>query len=108
HQHDAPVADLEAQRLLEEAGAAGRVCDRDFHERAVLRVAAAVRAALKAPGRVTHVGLGQARVQRVASNRRYRGPDGRLHFGRTSATRDPAARAAPEGTIDPWLKTLSF
>src|SRR5262249_9758553 len=29
-------------------------------------------------------------------------------FGRTSATRDPKVREQPEGTIDPWLKTLSF
>ena len=44
----------------------------------------------------------------VASNRRFVGPDGKVQFGRTSATRDPAAQAAPENTIDPWLKTLSF
>ena len=35
HQHDAPVADLEAERLLREAKVSGSVCDLDFHEKAV-------------------------------------------------------------------------
>ena len=47
-------------------------------------------------------------MEKVASNRRYPGPDGKPRFGRTSATRDAQAREQPEGTVDPWLKTLSF
>src|SRR5690606_4823642 len=38
HQHDAPVADLGAERLLRARGAAGSVCDPAFHEQAVRRV----------------------------------------------------------------------
>src|SRR5207302_993453 len=49
-----------------------------------------------------------AQVDRIASNRRYLTADGKPAFGRTSATRDPTMREKPEGTIDPWLKTLSF
>jgi hypothetical protein len=108
HQHDAPIADLEAQRLLDRHKAAGKICDLDFHEQVVQRVARALREGLKKPRRITHFGIGQARVEQVASNRRYLGPDGKPRFGRTSASRDPMARAAPENTIDPWLKTLSF
>ncbi|MBI4607109.1 MAG: hypothetical protein HY721_34530 [Planctomycetes bacterium] len=108
HQHDAPVADLEAERMLEERKAAGRICDLAFHEKAVERAAAALREGLRATRRVTHVGTGMAKVERIASNRRFVGPDGRVSFGRTSSTRDPAAHAAPEGTVDPWLRTLSF
>jgi hypothetical protein len=108
HQHDAPIADLEAQRLLDRQKAAGRICDAVFHEQAVQRVAQALRSGLKTPRPVTHLGLGQARVEQVASNRRFLGTDGQPHFSRTSATRDPNARAQPDGTIDPWLKTLSF
>jgi hypothetical protein len=108
HQHDAPIADLEAQRLLDQQKAVGRICDVAFHEQAVQRVAQALRAGLKTSRRVTHLGLGQARVEQIASNRRFLGPGGRPHFGRTSATRDPQVRAQPEGTIDSWLKTLSF
>jgi hypothetical protein len=108
HQHDAPVADLEAQRLLEKYKAAGSVCDLEFHEKAVQGVGRALAEALKTTSRVTHVGTGQAKVEQVASNRRYPGADGKPQFGRTSATRDPKVREQPEGTIDPWLKTLSF
>ena len=108
HQHDAPVADLTAQRLLTESKAAGSICDTEFHETAVLSVARALQDSLSKSLRVTHLGLGQARVDRVASNRRYVGPDGKLLFNRTSATRDAWIREQPEGTIDPWLKTLSF
>ena len=108
HQHDAPIADLEAQRLLQKHKAAGAVCDLDFHEKAVERVARAVRAGLKSPQRITHLGTGQAKVALVASNRRWLDADGKPHFGRTSATRDPKVRAQPEATVDPWLKVLSF
>jgi hypothetical protein len=108
HQHDAPIADFAAQRLLDARHAAGQICDPDFHERAVRGVARAVRESLRAARRVTHVGTGQAKVEEVASNRRYVRPDGKPGFNRTSATRDPAIRDQPEGLIDPWLKTLSF
>jgi hypothetical protein len=108
HQHDAPIADLEAQRLLLAAKAAGNICDLDFHEKVVQRVGRAVRKCLDSPRPITHLGIGQARVDQVASNRRYPGRDGKPQFGRTSSTRDAFARAQPEGTIDPFLKTLSF
>jgi hypothetical protein len=108
HQHDAPVADLAAERLLRERKLAGTICDVAFHETAVQRVAAALRTALSSPRRVTHLGLGQAQVRQIASNRRYLGPDGAIRFDRTSSTRDPEAADAPENLIDPWLKTLSF
>lgn len=109
HQHDTPVADLAAQRLLEERGLGDGVCDLAFHEQAVQRVAAAVRAAVRAKRPVTHLGVGQAKVEKVASNRRYLLADGRPSFNRGSASAaNVLAREAPEGTIDPWLKTLSF
>jgi hypothetical protein len=108
HQHDAPIADLEAERLLERHKATGRICDLDFHERAVRRVATVLKASLGASKPVSHLGIGQAKVEKVGSNRRSVGPGGNLSFGRTSATRDAELRARPEGTIDPWLKTLSF
>ena len=43
HQHEAPVADLEAQRILERRKLKGNICDLKFHETAVQRVATAVR-----------------------------------------------------------------
>jgi len=108
HVHDAPVADLEAQRLLNNSHAAGSICNLNFHEAAVQRVAEALKQSLKSARRVTHLGTGQAKVEKVASNRRFVLPDGTVSYGRSSRTKDPQAHAASEGTIDPWLRTLSF
>jgi hypothetical protein len=108
HQHDAPIADLEAQELLEAHGNGASICDRAFHERIVTRVADAAKASLRATQPVTHIGTGQARVDGVASNRRYTAKDGTIRYDRMSATRDAAIREADSGTIDPNLKTLSF
>ena len=108
HVHDAPIADLEAQRLLERRQAAGSICDLDFHERTVQRVARALRASLSSPRRITHFGAGLGRVEQVASNRRFPGANGQPTFGRTSSSRDALAHQAAEGTVDPWLRTLSF
>src|SRR5262245_33702342 len=108
HQHAAPVADLAAQRMLNDAKAKGAICDLSFHEKAVRRVAKTAKMAMMGARRVTHIGTGQAKVDRIASNRRWVDETGRVRFDRTSATRDPKARAAPEGTIDPHLKTLSL
>ena len=106
HQHDAPIFDLGAQALLDQYGLKGWNCDPVFHEQAVQRVASALRKALKKPRRVTHLGMGQAKVERIASNRRVVTPEGRVHWGRGSASGD--LYGAPEGEIDPWLKTLSL
>ncbi len=108
HQHDAPVADLGAERILRERNARCTVCDPEFHEAAIRRVAEALRVSLASARHVTHIGLGQAQVERIASNRRYLLPDGSVRFDRTSSTRNELARDAPENLVDPWLKTLSF
>jgi hypothetical protein len=108
HQHDAPIADLGAQRLLDTHRAKGSICDLDFHEKAVQRVTRTAREAAKLRRAVTHVGIGQAKVDRIASNRRYLDDAGKVQYNRMSATRDARIRAADEGTIDPWLKALSF
>ena len=76
HVHDAPIADLEAQRILETHAASGSICDLAFHEQAVQRAAESMRTSLRSPGRITHFGTGQAKVERVASNRRYLLPTG--------------------------------
>jgi hypothetical protein len=108
HQHDAPVMDLEAQQLLEEHKARGAICDLAFFEKVVNRVAVAAKACLKNAKPVTHLGTGEAKVEKVASNRRYTDEGGVVRYNRMSATRDPKIRAGEEGTIDPVLKTLSF
>ncbi|MEX2168369.1 MAG: hypothetical protein WD851_03590 [Pirellulales bacterium] len=108
HQHDAPLADLTAQRLLSERGLAGQWIDPVFHRKAVQAVAEAARAAIAKAQPVTHLGTGKAMVEGIASNRRYLGADGTPRHDRGSATSDPFMREQPEGTIDPWLRTLSY
>ena len=108
HQHDAPYFDLTAQKLLTAAGYPKRMFDPLFFERAVADTAAALKAALPKALPVTHVGAGQAEVKQLACNRRVVGADGKPRFNRYSFVRDAAIRDAPEGEIDPQLKTLSF
>lgn len=108
HQHDAPIADLEAQQLLEKQNARGSICDSAFVDKIATRVAAAAKQSLTSAKPVTHIGTGEAKVEKVASNRRYLDSQGKVHYNRMSATRDASIREAGEGTVDPLLKTLSF
>lgn len=108
HQHNAPFADLAAQRFIEQVPGAPHNIDRQFYDQVVRRSVEALREALKHTRRFDSIGMGQAKVEQVASNRRVLGADGKVKFTRTSATKDPAARAEPEGVIDPFLRTLSF
>ena len=104
-QHTAPGVDINAQRLLDREKDAPRCTDPDFLEAAIERVAAAVHGAQWRS--VTHVGTSWAAVDRVASSRRIRQPDGTI-LARYSRANDPAHRMAPEGYIDGFLRTISF
>lgn len=108
HQHDAPYIDLTAQKLLNEAGLPGVMFDPEFFERVVKETAAALKESLAKCQVITHIGVGSATVERVACNRRVVGADGKPRFNRYSSARDPAIRDAPDGEIDPLLKTISF
>ena len=108
HQHDAPYFDLTAQKLIAASTAGGTICDLDFHEATVQRVARALKESLPGARTVTHLGLGQAKVDQIASSRRIVLPGGRVTFGRLSRSPNPVVRELPEGVIDPWLKTISF
>ena len=108
HQHDTPIADFTAQRLLDEVGLDQSLCDVPFVKDCIARTAMALRASLANPSTVTHYGVGTAVVQGVASNRRIVGDDGTVTFGRNSSAPDAAIRAKPEGLIDPLMRTLSF
>jgi hypothetical protein len=107
HPHNAPFADVVAQKLLDRANGPPSL-DLKFFDRVVKAVADACRESLRRTKRFTHIGVGTATVKEVASNRRVLGPDGKVKFTRTSATKNKDARAAPEGLIDAVLRTLSF
>jgi hypothetical protein len=108
HPHDAPFADVEAEKLLEAVPGAPPSLDLKFFESGVQKTADALRASLARTMPFNQIGTGHARVEKVASNRRVLGPDGKLKYWRGSTTKDRQARDEPEGLIDPWLKTLSF
>jgi hypothetical protein len=110
HQHDAPFDDINSQKVVEAAGIKEPLTDVKFCRETVLKVAKAVQDAVQKPRPVTHIGLGQAEVKKVASNRRYLGSDGKLYYNRSSdgASRNAAIRESDPGTIDPFLKTISF
>jgi hypothetical protein len=108
HPHNAPFADTEAEKLIEKAPKPAPSLDLKFFDRAVEKTAEAARAALAKTTAITHYGVGRAKVEKVASNRRIIGPDGKWLATRYSATKDAKVRDEPEGLIDPWLRTLSF
>ncbi|MDB5334842.1 MAG: hypothetical protein JWN70_461 [Planctomycetaceae bacterium] len=109
HPHNAPFADGGAQKLLAAApGTPPHTLDLEFFDKFVLNVATAAKASLAQAQPLTHVGVGQGKVDQVAANRRIKGPDGKLLNMRGSACKDEKLRAEPEGLIDPYLKTVSF
>jgi hypothetical protein len=108
HQHDAPGIDFSTEEILQQHGLGGKMFDVDVAHEAIDRVARVAAEAVRKPQRVTHLGLGMARVEKVASNRRVLGPDGKVRYVRYSKCRIQAAIEAPEGTIDPHLRVLSL
>ncbi len=109
HQHDAPGCDFTAEKIIQELDLKdyGRF-EGTFHRQVIQRAADAVKAAQPNAVTITHYGTGTADVTEVASNRRIRGPEGRIRAMRLTTTKDPAMRAEPEGTIDPQVKLISF
>jgi len=108
HQHDTPGCDFSAEALLAAHGHPDVMFDVDFARSAIERVAAAVREACRNVEPVTHVGIGQAEVERIASNRRILGPDGQVKHFRASSCTKPEVVAEPEGLIDPALRIVSL
>jgi len=132
HQHDGVRCDFSAEELLAPQGLGGKRFDVPFVRKAITDAAQAAKASLEKAQTVTHLGVGEAKVDKVASNRRILGPDGRVAIARSSSYRIPEpilsrlaaeakrqgyeqsasrveeALAAPEGVIDPILKMLTF
>lgn len=109
HQHDAPGSDFATERLLTEHGLPGLYSNAAFDREVMLRVAHAAKGSLSTAQTVTHIGLGSGKVAQVASNRRILGPLGKVILQRQSAGgKNPAAREAPEGTIDPLVRLIAF
>jgi hypothetical protein len=113
HQHDAPRFDAGAEQILLEAGIDPMVFnplsfDGTFGRETIRHLTVAVKKSLDHAQPVTHLGLGQAKVEKVASNRNIYGKDGKVRTTRMSSTKDSSLRAEPEGVIDPVLSLVSF
>jgi len=107
HQHAAPMVDKDAHRLLAEAGSPQLMLDPKTLDPIEERLSKAVRLSLNTLQPFNQIGTGQAKVDRVASNRRVIDVAGRLQT-RWSTCKDPDLRALPEGMIDPHLKTITL
>ncbi len=111
HQHDAPFACLEGERIVSAQGDLPHMIDLDFYRTCLDRGRSAVTRALTQAQPITHIAHGQAKVAKVASNRRvFRDASGKANAlrYRGSACRDQELIQLPEGLIDPWLKTVAF
>lgn len=108
HQHDGVRCDYTAEKLLAAQGLGGQRTDVNFCNRVIASTADAMKKAISEAQSVSDIGVGEAKVEKVASNRRVLGPDGMVAIRRMSSSKDPKAWAAPEGTIDPVLKIISF
>lgn len=113
HQHDAPMYDAGAEHILLEAGIDPAITnpisfEGIFARETIRHLTIAVRNSLNLSQPITHLGLGEAKVYEVASNRNIYGADGKVRATRYSTTKDSALRAAPEGIVDPILSLVSF
>ncbi|PHR87590.1 MAG: hypothetical protein COA78_37030 [Blastopirellula sp.] len=108
HQHDGVRCDFTTHQILAERGVGKLKYDVVFLRQTIARVADAIKTASKSPKVVTHIGTGKAQVEKVASNRRILGDDGKVKIIRFSKSTNPAAIAAPEGVIDSWLRSVTF
>jgi len=108
HQHDAPGCDFEADVILTRHGLGGKLFDPGFAKKSVDRLAGAIKKALEKPQTVTHIAVGKAKVDKVASTRRVMGTDGKVKYVRYSSTKDAKIRAEPQGLIDPYVHLISF
>ena len=108
HQHDAPRCDFTAEAILAKHGLSGEMFDVAFTRKLMKQLGTAVRQSIAKAVPISHVAEGQSEVEKVASNRRILGDDGRVRFTRWTATRDAKIRAYPVGTIDPMCKLIAF
>ena len=107
HQHSAPILDADAVRFLHGEKSEQFAQHLRFTEDIATRTSKAIAESIKQFHPVTKVVGSKAKVDRVASNRRVPQPDGSIAV-RASVTREANVREAPEGLIDPWLRTLTF
>ncbi len=109
HQHDAPGCDFDLEQMMLAHGQETGRFDPRFAWNVIANAASSVRQALEEAVPVTHVGTGEAKVEKFASTRRLLGPDGNVMFVRyTSTGGREDLRQMPEGLIDPYAQVVSL
>ena len=108
HQHDAPICDFTAEKILKENHLPPGCFDGTFARELIGKLQKSIRASLNDVKEVTDIGLGRADVIEVASNRRIYKKNGRIVTMRGSASNDSLLRSMPEGLIDPEVSLVSF
>lgn len=108
HQHVAPYADEGAHRLLDGAPDSPPHLTTRFLDDLRARLGEAIRRAVEKLEPIDGIGTGMAKVERVASERRLKGPDGAIVVRGSTGGKSPALAEMPEGDIDPMLRTVTF
>jgi hypothetical protein len=108
HQHNAPFVCDSADALVAKTRKPGAMAFGEFVARIAESAARAAAQALARAEPFTQVAFGQAKVEKVAANRRLLDANGKLVDWRGSSSKNPKHHAAPEGTVDPLLRTAAF
>jgi hypothetical protein len=108
HQHDGPRFDFTVEAILDRAGLGGTRFDVGYMRDCINKASKAAGQAARDAQKCTRVEVGNAKVEKVASNRRILGDNGKVKIVRYSASKIPDAIAAPEGSIDPYVRLVSF
>lgn len=107
HVHTAPILDTGAKRLLADVKNPPEYYDPAFLDKVAGDLEKAARHAVANLAPCDRIGTAEAKVERVASNRRIL-VDGKIRWRGSSGGRNPALAKLPEGTIDPFVKTITF
>lgn len=108
HQHDAPFVCLEGEKVVSDQEGLPHLVQLDFFQQCLNKAEEAVAAAMQNLQPVTHIATSQAKVEKVAGNRRIVNDAGELVDWRGSSSKLPRHWELPEGLIDPWMKTVAF
>ncbi len=108
HQHDAPICDFSAEKMLISAGLDPGAFESSYARKLLVKLHKAVANSLDESQPVSHISVGKAQVYKVASNRRIMDENGKVVIMRGSSCRIPELRAEPEGLVDPMVTVIGF
>ncbi len=100
HQHTGPAIDSTAQNIQFQTDTPRLTASLKYEQDVAKKLQAAIKKARLKLSSVTQIGTSKCKVDRVASNRRIKQPDGSIHVRSSSAT-DTKLQAAPEGSSIP-------